>query len=125
MTERNQTYKCSVCGNIVGVAHASAGHLVCCGKPMELLAEKSQDAGLEKHVPVIEATTDGIIVKVGTIAHPMEEAHFIEWIEVLTADKIYRQYLKPGEAPEAEFPVKAEGVTARAYCNLHSLWRSA
>lgn len=92
---------------------------------MELLAEKSQDAGLEKHVPVIEATTDGIIVKVGAIAHPMEEAHFIEWIEVLTEDKIYRQYLKPGEAPEAEFPVKAEGVTARAYCNLHSLWRSA
>jgi superoxide reductase len=124
MTEKNQIYKCSVCGNIVEVTHTGVGQLVCCGKPMELQEEKTQDVGLEKHVPIIEATADGVKIKVGAVAHPMEEAHYIEWIEIIADEKIYRTYLAPGEPPEATFPVKAERLQARAYCNVHGLWRS-
>ena len=124
MTEERQIYKCGICDNIVEVLHAGKGELVCCGKPMQLLEAKTADEGKEKHVPVIEKTGTGIKVKVGTVPHPMEEAHFIEWIEVTVGGKSYRQFLKPGQAPEAEFPVKAESVQARAYCNVHGLWKS-
>lgn len=124
MTEKNQIYKCSVCGNIVEVTHTGVGQLVCCGKPMELMAEKTQDAGLEKHVPIIEATADGVKIKVGAVAHPMEEAHYIEWIEIIADEKIYRTYLAPGQSPEAVFSVKANKLQARIYCNIHGLWRS-
>ena len=124
MTELRQIYRCNVCGNIVEVLHAGAGTLVCCGQPMELLTEKTEDAGLEKHVPVIEKTETGYLVKVGSIPHPMEEKHYIEWIELVTDGKSCRKFLKPDEKPEALFEVKAEKVWAREYCNIHGLWKS-
>ena len=124
MTELSQIYKCNVCGNIVEVIHTGAGDLVCCGQPMELQKEKTEEEGLEKHVPVIEKTEAGVKVKVGSEPHPMEEKHFIEWIQVLADGKLYRRFLKPGDRPEAEFRVKAEKIVAREYCNVHGLWKS-
>jgi len=118
-----QVYKCGVCGNIVEVMHASVGTLVCCDQPMKLLNENSVDAALEKHVPVVEKTDQGWMVKVGSVTHPMEEKHYIEWIEVIAGDTIQRRYLKPGEAPEALFQIDADQVTAREYCNLHGHWK--
>ena len=123
MAERLQIYKCDVCGNIVEVVHAGKGQLVCCGKPMKLMVENTVDAAKEKHVPVVEKTTGGVKVKVGSVPHPMEEKHYIEWVEVMVDGKAYRQFLKPGETPEATFDVTGEGVTAREYCNLHGLWK--
>ena len=123
MTERLQIYKCEVCGNIVEMLHAGAGDLVCCGEPMKLYAENSTDAAQEKHVPVIEKADDGIRVKVGSVAHPMEEKHYIEWIEVLVDGKTCRQFLNPGDGPEAVYECCAEGAAARAYCNIHGLWK--
>jgi len=124
MTEKLQIYKCEVCGNIVEMLHAGAGELVCCGQPMKLFRENTVDAAKEKHVPVIEKTAAGIKVKVGSVAHPMEQTHYIEWIEVIADGKAYRKFLNPGEAPEAIFEIKAEKVTAREYCNLHGLWQA-
>lgn len=124
MTKLNQIYKCNVCGNIVEVVHSGVGELVCCGQPMELLKEKTEDEGQEKHVSVIEKTENGVKVKVGSIPHPMEEAHYIEWIEVVVDGKVHRKFLKPGDAPEVEFCVKGEKIEARVYCNLHGLWKS-
>ena len=124
MTEIDQVYKCSVCGNIVEVVHASVGELVCCNKPMELLKENTTDAAQEKHVPVIEKTENGFLVKVGSVAHPMEDDHYIEWIELLADNRSYRKFLKPGDAPQAEFNIKADKVSAREYCNLHGLWKA-
>ncbi len=124
MTSKNQIYKCNVCGNIVEVLHPGKGQLVCCGQSMELLKEKTEDVGQEKHVPVIEKTASGIKVKVGSIPHPMEEKHFIEWIEIIVNSQTYRKFLKPGDAPEVEFLIKAENIKAREYCNLHGLWQA-
>ena len=124
MTEQKQVYKCNICGNIVEVLHAAGGELVCCGQAMELLEEKTEDTGMEKHVPVVEKTETGVKVKVGSVPHPMEEKHYIEWIEVIADDAVYRKFLKPEDAPEAEFEVSAENITAREYCNLHGLWKS-
>jgi superoxide reductase len=123
MAERFQVFKCDVCGHIVEVLHEGQGELVCCKEPMKLLVEGSVDAALEKHVPVIEKIAGGIKVKVGSVPHPMEEEHYIEWIEIIADGKAYRQFLKPGEAPEATFNIDAEQVTAREYCNLHGLWK--
>ena len=124
MAELLEVYKCNACGNIVEVLHAGGGELVCCGEPMKLFKENTVDAAKEKHVPVIEKTADGYKVKVGSVAHPMEEKHWIEWIELIADGKVYRQFLKPGLAPEAEFCIKADKVTAREYCNLHGLWKA-
>ena len=124
MTERLQIYKCDVCGNIVEVLHEGKGELVCCGQPMKLLEENTVDAAVEKHVPVVEKTGDGIKVRVGSAAHPMEEAHYIEWIELIAGGKAYRQFLKPGDEPEALFRVQADNVMAREHCSLHGLWKS-
>jgi superoxide reductase len=124
MTEKLQIYKCEVCGNIVEMLHAGAGELVCCGQPMKIFRENTVDAAKEKHIPVIEKTAAGIKVKVGSVAHPMEQTHYIEWIEVIADGKAYRKFLNPGEAPEATFELKAEKVTAREYCNLHGLWKA-
>lgn len=123
MTQLNQIYKCEICGNMVEVVHNSAGELVCCGEPMKLIVENTVDAAKEKHVPVIEATVEGVLVKVGEVEHPMIDSHYIEWIEVLTKNKVYRKYLKPGEKPEALFNIKEEIISAREYCNLHGLWK--
>lgn len=124
MTELNQIYKCNVCGNIVEVIHIGGGELVCCGEPMQLMQENTVDASKEKHVPVIETTKAGFKVKVGSVPHPMEQSHYIEWIELIADGKSYREYLKPGDKPEAEFCVQASKVIAREYCNLHGLWKA-
>lgn len=118
-----QIYKCQVCGNIVELIHLGGGTLSCCGKPMTLLAENSVDAAKEKHVPVIERVDNGVIVRVGSIAHPMLEEHFIEWIELIADGKAYRQFLVPGDTPEAFFPITGDNLIAREFCNLHGLWK--
>lgn len=122
MPKRNQLYKCSICGNIVEVTHSGAGALICCGKAMDLLPENTVDAATEKHVPVVTIGEGTVTVKVGDVAHPMEDAHYIEWIEILADDRVYRKYLKPGDAPEATFNISAQKITAREYCNLHGHW---
>lgn len=123
MTDINQIYKCEVCGNIVEVLHKGAGELVCCGKPMILQQEKTTDEGQEKHVPVIIKTETGIKVKVGAKPHPMEDTHYIEWIQVFAGGESHRKFLSAGEKPEAEFNVKGEHIEAREYCNKHGLWK--
>ncbi len=124
MAERLEVYKCEVCGNIVEVLFGGKGQLVCCNQPMKLMKDNTVDASLEKHVPVIEKTADGIKVKVGSAAHPMEEKHYIQWIEAIIDGRVYRQFLSPGGSPEAFFPVKGEKITAREYCNIHGLWKN-
>lgn len=123
MTEERQVYKCNVCGNLVEILHSGAGELVCCDEPMELLVEKNEDVGMEKHLPVIEKTATGVIIRIGEVPHPMESQHYIEWIEAVTEHRIYRKYLEPGQEPEAEFFLEAEHISARAYCNVHGLWK--
>jgi len=124
MIQLKQIYKCNICGNIIEVLHVGGGQLVCCGQPMELLEEKTEDVGKEKHVPVIEKTKNGIKVKIGSVPHPMEETHYIEWIEIIANDRVYRKFLNPGGKPEAEFEVEADKIEAREYCNLHGLWKA-
>ena len=124
MANRNEVYKCNVCGNIVEVLHGGVGKLVCCEQPMKLMTENTTDAAKEKHVPVVGKVTGGIRVTVGGVAHPMEEKHYIEWIEVIADGKVYRQFLAPGQAPEAFFPIEAATIMAREYCNLHGLWKA-
>lgn len=123
MAEKLRIYKCNACGNIVEVLHAGAGTLICCGQSMQKLESKTADEGKEKHVPVIEKVEGGIKVKVGSVPHPMEDKHYIEWIEVLADGKICRKFLKPGDASEAVFCVIADSVTAQEYCNVHGLWK--
>lgn len=122
MTELNEIYKCNVCGTVVEVVHASQGELVCCNQSMQLQKENSVDASTEKHVPVIEIVDNKIKVKIGSVPHPMEEEHYIEWIEVIADGKAIRKHLKPGNPPEKMFCKIAEKLTVRAYCNLHGLW---
>jgi superoxide reductase len=122
MAEKHQIHKCTACGTVVEVLTAGDGNLACCGQPMDHLAAKTADQGKEKHVPVIEKFNGGFKVKIGSIPHPMEEKHFIQWIEIITDGKIYRQTLKPGQAPEAVFNLAAENITAREHCNLHGVW---
>jgi superoxide reductase len=124
MTKKLQVYKCEVCGNMVEVIHAAAGTLVCCGQNMRLLKEGEIDAATEKHVPVIKKMNGGIKVTVGSVAHPMQEDHYIEWIEAIIDGKAYRQFLNPGDQPEALFPVDGGDITVREYCNLHGLWKA-
>lgn len=127
MTKLNAIYKCSVCGNMVEMVHTGVGQLVCCDKSMNLIEEKTTDPeiSVEKHVPVIEKNEKGAKIKIGSIPHPMEDAHYIEWIEVITIDgEVKRKYLKPGEKPEAEFCLFSQIKYAREYCNLHGLWRA-
>jgi len=124
MTQKSQIYKCEVCGNIVEVLHEGVGQLVCCGQEMKLLEEELEEQGKEKHVPVIEQAEKAIKIKVGSVPHPMEENHYIEWIELIADDRVYREFLKPGNPPEAEFKISAEKIEAREYCSVHGLWRS-
>jgi superoxide reductase len=123
MAEKLAVYKCRICGNIVEVVHGGKGQLVCCGQPMQLLRENTVDAAQEKHVPVIEKVDGGVKVKVGSVPHPMQDDHYIEWIEIVDGGKAYRQFLEPGQAAEAEFCVEGP-VTAREYCNVHGHWKS-
>ncbi|MCO5387245.1 desulfoferrodoxin [Desulfosporosinus sp.] len=125
MTNLRELYVCSICGNVIEVVNSGASSLVCCNKPMEKLEAGTKDASLEKHVPVIEAENGGIKVKVGSVAHPMEEKHSIRFIEVLTKDQVLRAELEPGQAPEASFLVSADDVVeVREYCNIHGLWKA-
>ncbi|MFA7061871.1 MAG: desulfoferrodoxin [Pedobacter sp.] len=117
-----EIYKCELCGNIVEIVHGGGAALVCCGKEMTLRAENTVDAAKEKHVPVIELVEGGVKIKVGSVSHPMEEKHYIEWIEIVADGIAYRQFLQPGAVPEAFFAVSAKTLTAREYCNLHGLW---
>ncbi len=122
MVKRYEVYKCEICGNVVEVIHGSVGQLVCCGQPMKLIEAKKEEQGYEKHLPVIEKQDDSIVVKVGSIEHPMEEKHYIEMIEVITKDgKILRKYLQPGDKPIARFDVD-EIKEVREYCTIHGLW---
>jgi len=126
MTKVREIYKCNICGNIVEVLHAGVGELVCCGEPMELMKEKTEDSTVEKHVPYIEKTSDGILVKVGQNQdHPMEDKHYIEWIQVIADGVAYRKFLKPGDKPQAEFKIKVNKIEAREFCNIHGLWKSS
>lgn len=122
MTKRLQIYKCEICGNIVEVLHEGAGELVCCDQPMKLMEEKTEEQGKEKHVPVIEKTDKGVNIKVGSIPHPMEDKHYIEWVAIHTDAGVFRKFLKPGEKPEAQFEFKGNVLKAREYCNIHGLW---
>lgn len=117
-------YKCEICGNIVELLHEGKGELVCCGEPMKHYVENTVDASQEKHVPVIEKLQDGYKVTVGSNIHPMLDKHYIEWIEIIAGEKVYRQFLKPGEEPVAFFKIEADQVIAREYCNLHGLWKA-
>ena len=125
MTSIKEIYKCNVCGNVIDVISAGAGELVCCGQPMELLKEKAEDEGQEKHVPVIEKTDSGVNVKVGSVEHPMDDNHYIAWIELIVDGKSYQKFLKPGDKPEAMFEVKSDNLEAREYCTIHGLWKGA
>ena len=117
-------YKCEVCGNIIEVLYEGVGELVCCDEPMKLIKVNTVDAAREKHVPVIEKTATGVKVTVGSVAHPMVENHYIQWVELIADGKAYRQFLNPGDAPVAEFCVEADDISAREYCNLHGLWKA-
>ena len=124
MAEKLEVYKCEACGNIVEVLFGGAGELVCCGEPMKQMIENTVDAAKEKHVPVVEKTGDVYKVTVGSVAHPMEDKHFIQWIEAIVDGKTYRQFLNPGAPPEATFKIEADQITAREYCNLHGRWKA-
>ena len=124
MTNQKEIYKCELCGNIIEVLHEGAGTLVCCGQPMKLLQENTVDASKEKHLPIIEKTSKGFKIKIGSIEHPMIEEHYIEWIEIIADEISYKKFLKPGDKPEAEFCINAKDITAREHCNLHGLWKA-
>ena len=122
MTKPREIYVCEICGNIVEVIDAGPGELVCCGQEMTLQTENTKEAAVEKHLPVVERVGDRLKVKVGSVAHPMEPAHYIEWIELIEGNRVTRVELAPGAAPEAEFSFGGGPCTVRAYCNLHGLW---
>jgi superoxide reductase len=127
MTQINETYRCPLCGNTIEVTSAGTGELVCCGKPMMNLRENTQEAAVEKHIPVVEKTGDGSIrVVVGEVEHPMDDDHYIGYIEVLFGNKILRADLSPGDKPVANFtlPSGTTNITARAWCNLHGMWKA-
>jgi superoxide reductase len=123
MTKQFEVYKCEECGIVVEVLEGGAGTLVCCDEPMKLMEEQTADQTTEKHVPVVERVDEGIKVTVGSTLHPMTEKHWIQWIQLMADGKVYKQYLKPEDDPVAVFPVKADKVSAREYCNIHGLWR--
>jgi len=126
MTNLRELYVCSICGNVIEVVNTGASALVCCNKPMDKLEAATKDASLEKHVPVVESVDGGIKVKVGSVAHPMEEKHYIVFIEVLTKNQVLRCELAPSQAPEASFMVNSNDVVeVREYCNVHGLWKAS
>lgn len=123
MAKRLQLFRCDVCGHIIMVFNEGKGTLVCCNQPMVQLEENTTDAAKEKHVPVIEKNAAGYKVKIGEVPHPMEEKHYIAWVELLAPDTLYCHFLKPGEAPEASFGAAAEPLSAREYCTVHGYWK--
>lgn len=125
MAQRNEVYKCDLCGNVIEILNGNDGALSCCGEEMKLLKENTVDAAVEKHIPVPSTSTDGLLVNVGSVDHPMTDDHYIEWIELLSGDSAYTVFLKPGDKPQACFPGLEGDITVRAYCNLHGLWKEA
>jgi superoxide reductase len=123
MAKKSEIYKCSVCGNIIEILHEGAGTLTCCEKEMIKMEEKTSEEGNEKHKPILEKNDEGVAVKVSSIPHPMEDSHFIEWVEITTNKGTSKKFLKPGEKPEEKFPVGEEVIKVRSYCNLHGLWK--
>ena len=126
MTARFEIYKCDLCGNIVEVLDAGGGTLSCCGQDMKRMEEQTADKAIEKHVPVVEVVEDGTVVRVGSVPHPMKDAHHIEWIQMITPDGAYspRHFLKPGAVPETKFKMKTPGAVVREFCNIHGLWKN-
>lgn len=127
MTEEKQVYRCNICGNMLEVIHKGVGKTVCCDNQMQLLEEKTEGLGPEKHVPIVEQTENGVIVKIGSVDHPMEENHCIEWVELITDKGLYRKVFKHGDKPEAEFNINVDDInqiSAREYCSIHGLWKS-
>lgn len=124
MPKRLEIYKCELCGNVVEVFHGGASIPVCCGQQMGLLEEMTADQSTEKHVPMIEAVEGGYKVTVGSTLHPMTDAHYIEWIELVAGDEVLRKHLNPGDEPVAVFKTDAKEVVAREYCNIHGLWKN-
>jgi superoxide reductase len=124
MREQKEIYRCGFCGNIIEVLHGAGGKLICCEQEMIVLKENTTDAAVEKHVPVIERNSNTVTVRVGSVAHPMDENHYIEFIEIITDSRVYREFLKPGGNPETAFDVEGDVLNARAYCNLHGLWKN-
>lgn len=122
---KSQIFSCDEGLAVEALSDAKCEGLSCCGKPMKLMEEKTADAGKEKHVPVLTKGADGAKVAVGDVPHPMEDDHYIQWIEVINGDYVNRKNLHPGDAPEAEFYVPVqEGLIVRSYCNKHGLWRA-
>jgi len=125
MLERGQIFRCNTCGNMFELIMVGGGTPTCCGSDLELLSDDPKDVGAEKHIPIIEKTGSGVKVKVGKVPHPMEEKHYIAWIEIITDKGTQRVYLKPGDLPEAEFMVDdISNIKAKEYCIIHGLWRS-
>lgn len=125
MTKKMQIYRCDVCGNVVEVLHTGQGTLVCCGQPMQLKEEKKQEEGNEKHLPVVTSTDEGVEIKVGEVEHPMEDQHYIEWVEVITKEGAHRGFLNPADEPKSQFNISKDDVVAvRCYCNVHGLWKN-
>jgi len=125
MAARAEVYICELCGNIIEILEGAPGTLACCGQDMDLQKENSTDAAQEKHVPVVTLAGTTATVQVGSAAHPMEERHYIAWIELQQGDKVQRVYLQPGKAPQAVFTIETGvPITVREYCNLHGLWKA-
>ena len=122
MTELKQIYKCNICGNITEVLNIGVGELICCGQPMELMQSKTEDIGQEKHLPIIKKTGDDTIIEVGSVLHPMDKDHYIQWIEVIVGKLSYKKFLNPNDKPIAKLKLKAEKIKAREFCNIHGLW---
>jgi len=124
MAEKMAVYKCELCGNIAEVLTAGTADMMCCGQPMVKQAENTIDAAVEKHIPVLEKKDNGWQVSVGSVGHPMTDDHYIEWIELIAGDTVYRRFLNPSDKPVAYFPGVEGDASARAYCNLHGLWKA-
>ena len=126
MLKRGQIFRCNTCGNMFELINVGGGTPACCGNEMEILSDAPKDVGAEKHVPIIEKTESGVKVKIGSIPHPMEETHYIAWIEIITDNETQRVFLQPGDAPEAVFKIDdTTNLFAKEYCTVHGLWRSA
>jgi superoxide reductase len=119
-------YKCETCGNIITVVKSSGAPVMCCGQKMSEIVPGTTDAAVEKHVPVYEVKDGKVCVAIGSVEHPMMDAHYIEWVEIVTNAGIQRKELKPGQEPKVCFAL-CEGETVEAvyaYCNLHGLWKA-
>ncbi len=126
MVVPSQIYKCEHCGIIAEILHAGSGALICCGEAMTLIEAKTSAQEVnEKHTPVKENASEGCIIKVGSIPHPMEEKHYIEWIEIKTKNGVFKKYLKAGDKPEIVCSCECEPILLRAYCNIHGLWEAS